>query len=137
MNSTRLDMMESIGEIRSALLDLHSALIEAERSAYEQEIGPIQGPNHFLQLLTTDDWFEWLRPISHLVSHIDAQMESDEVSDAEFTADVTSQVAALRASLSEGTTGARYTHWLQTSVPVLIAHGRLAKAVKSLPAGSR
>src|SRR5688572_15851216 len=48
---------ERLTSLREALLDLHKTLITSERERYEKAIGPIQSPNHFLQLLTTDPWF--------------------------------------------------------------------------------
>ena len=51
-------------EIRQALLTLHKALVDSERITYEQTVGPIQSPNHFLQLLTRDPWFGWLQPLT-------------------------------------------------------------------------
>jgi len=39
------------------LLQLHKALVDSERISYEQTMGPIPSPNHFLHLLTTDPWF--------------------------------------------------------------------------------
>ena len=41
-------------ELHSALLKLHKALLDSEKIVYEKNIGPIQSPNHFFQLLTKD-----------------------------------------------------------------------------------
>lgn len=57
------------------MLNLHKVLIESERMEYEQVNGPIQSPNHFLQLLTGDPWFAWLRAISELIVTIDEKMD--------------------------------------------------------------
>src|SRR2546429_6774654 len=54
-------------DLRNALLSLHKALVDSERVSYEQAIGAIQSPNHFLQLLTRDPWFAWLHPLSQLI----------------------------------------------------------------------
>ena len=54
------DFREHLAQLRAALLQLHKALVESERHSYEQNIGSITSPGHFLQLLTTDPWFAWL-----------------------------------------------------------------------------
>ncbi len=35
--------------LRQGVLKLHKALIDSERVTYEQTVGRIQSPNHFLQ----------------------------------------------------------------------------------------
>ena len=51
---------ERLARLREALLHLHKALVDSERVSYEQTVGTIPSPNHFLQLLTNDPWFAWL-----------------------------------------------------------------------------
>ena len=67
-----------LSQSRDALLNLHKALVELERVRYEKTMGVIQGPNHFLQLLTGDPWFAWLHPISELIVLIDAALDGKE-----------------------------------------------------------
>ncbi|MET0585612.1 MAG: hypothetical protein ABW099_12085, partial [Candidatus Binatia bacterium] len=69
---------QSLLEFHSALLKLHKALIESERVVYEREVGPINSPNHFFQLLTSEPWFAWLRPISQLIVAIDETLDAKE-----------------------------------------------------------
>src|SRR4051794_1160625 len=64
--------------IRDALLHLHKTLVDAERRSYEQTIGAIRSPNHFLQLLTNDPWFAWLHPLSQLIVAMDETLEEEE-----------------------------------------------------------
>jgi hypothetical protein len=61
---------ESLSEVRRALLDLHKALIERERAAYERGHGAVT-PAQMLQLLIRDDNFLWLHPISELIVRVD------------------------------------------------------------------
>jgi hypothetical protein len=60
-----------LGSTRNALLDVHTVLLEEERVRYESEQGRIQGSYHFLQLVISDPFFDWLRPMSRLVVRID------------------------------------------------------------------
>jgi hypothetical protein len=61
---------ESLNEVRRALLDLHKALIERERAAYERGHGAVTAAQ-MLQLLIRDDNFSWLHPISELIVRVD------------------------------------------------------------------
>ena len=61
---------ESLTQVRRTLLDLHKALIERERAAYEQGHGAVS-PGEMLQLLIRDAAFSWLHPISELIVRVD------------------------------------------------------------------
>jgi len=61
---------ESLTQVRRTLLDLHKALIERERAAYEKGHGPVT-PGEMLQLLIRDEAFSWLHPISELIVRVD------------------------------------------------------------------
>ncbi|MGC2662294.1 MAG: hypothetical protein WA324_30390 [Bryobacteraceae bacterium] len=65
------DARQRLSSLREALLKLHKALLDSERTAYEMVHGAVQGPGAFLQLLINDNRFAWLRPITTLVVHID------------------------------------------------------------------
>jgi len=74
-NAEQEVIRQSLLELHSALLKLHKALIDSERVVYEKEVGPIKSPNHFFQLLTSEPWFAWLRPISQLIVAIDETLD--------------------------------------------------------------
>jgi hypothetical protein len=61
---------ESLSQVRRTLLDLHKALIERERAAYEKGHGAVT-PGEMLQLLIRDPAFSWLHPISELIVRVD------------------------------------------------------------------
>src|SRR5512133_1347750 len=65
-------------EFRDALAELHKALIDSERVEYERVFGAIPSPGAFLQLLTQDPWFAWLRPLSEFIASIDETLDEDE-----------------------------------------------------------
>src|SRR5262249_15229639 len=64
--------------LRDVLLDLHKALIDSERVVYETKVGPIKSPHHFFQLVSSDPWFAWLRPVSQLIVAMDEALDADE-----------------------------------------------------------
>jgi hypothetical protein len=69
---------QPLQELRDALLDLHKTLIDSERAVYETNVGPINSPHHFLQLLSGDPWFAWLRPVSQLIVAMDEALDAKE-----------------------------------------------------------
>jgi len=65
-------------EVRLALLRFHKALLDSERTAYEQSYGRISSNNEFFRLVIEDEWFSWLRPISQFIVQIDMAMSAKE-----------------------------------------------------------
>ena len=63
--------LQHLKVIRPVLLNLHKALLDAERANYEQRHGPIASSGEFLRLVLGDEWFDWLRPISQFIVQID------------------------------------------------------------------
>ncbi len=56
---------------RLDLLRVHRALLAVERVRYEKVRGRIANNSAFLQLVISDPWFDWLRPMAQLVLMID------------------------------------------------------------------
>lgn len=65
------DLARLVGGLRSALLQLHKKLIDWAREEYSREVAPVENPYRFLSLLTSDPYFEWLRPLSEIIVRID------------------------------------------------------------------
>lgn len=63
--------LQHLKTIRPVLLNLHRALLDAERTHYEQQYGSIASSGEFLRLVLEDEWFSWLRPISQFIVQID------------------------------------------------------------------
>lgn len=116
-------------EVRHALLTLHKALVDSERVSYEQTVGAVQSPNHFLQLLTRDPWFAWLQQLSQLIVSMDEALDAKE--EPLTTAIVDSVVKEARALLSPSESGEGFSrHYfdaLQRDPDVVLAHAEAAK----------
>jgi hypothetical protein len=114
--------------LRNALLDLHKALVDSERVSYEQTIGTIPSPNHFLQLLTSDPWFAWLHPLSQLIVAMDEALDEKEPL---TSAGVDALVNQTRLLLVASETGdgfpKHYFDALQRDPDVVLAHAVVAK----------
>ncbi len=61
--------------IRPDLLKLHKALLYSERVVYEQSHGPIANSGEFFRLVTEDEAFSWLRPISQFIVQVDELLD--------------------------------------------------------------
>ena len=119
-------------ELHSALLKLHKALLDSEKILYEKNVGPIQSPNHFFQLLTTDPYFAWLRPISQLIVAIDETLDEKEPLTTEGVDSLMRQsVFLLVPAQSTGEFAERYVAALQRDPRVILAHAQVAKRIGS------
>jgi hypothetical protein len=121
-------MKHSLAELRGALLDLHKVLVDSERVSYEQTIGAIQSPNHFLQLLTGDPWFAWLQPLSQLIVAMDEALEEKEPLTPEMAAALVKQARLLLVASETGDGFPKhYFDALQRDPDVVLAHGQAAR----------
>ena len=112
---------QPLQELRDALLDLHKTLIDSERGVYEANVGPIQSPHHFFQLLSSDPWFAWLRPISQLIVAMDEALDAKEplTSDSVDTL-MKESVFLLLPAERGGEFGERYVAALQRDPHVVL-----------------
>ncbi len=122
-------MSHQLPQLREALLELHKTLVESECISYEQTIGTISSPNHFLQLLVNDPWFAWLHPISLLVVTMDQAIDSKRkpLTDADAEA-LVKQARELLVAAEEGEGFPKhYFDALQRDPDVVMAHAKAAK----------
>jgi hypothetical protein len=115
-------------KLRHALLDLHKALVDSERVSYEQTIGTIPSPNHFLQLLTRDPWFAWLHPLSQLIVAMDEALDGKEPLTKAGAAALGDQARQLLVASEDGDGFSKhYYDALQRDPDVVLAHAQAAK----------
>ncbi|TAL06130.1 MAG: hypothetical protein EPO07_02360 [Verrucomicrobia bacterium] len=121
-------MNDSLPELREALLKLHKALVESERVSYEQTLGKITSPNHFLQLLTNDPWFAWLHPLSQLIVAMDEALDAKEPLTPAMVEPLVRQARALLVASETGEGFSRhYDDALQRDPDVIFAQAEVAK----------
>ena len=124
INTTQLRLQQ----LRNALLDLHKTLVDSERVSYEQTMGTIPSPGHFLQLLTRDPWFAWLHPLSELIVAMDEALDGKEplmIAGADALVRQTRQL--LVASEAGDGFSKHYYDALQRDPDVVLAHATAAK----------
>lgn len=112
---------------RGRLLELHRALIEVDRRAYERVHGRLPAAA-MLDNLIHHPAFAWLRPLSTLIA------EADEVDDRGDTSRMPSEwSAAARALLTADPAGGefqrRYAERLQESPDVVLAHAAVRRVL--------
>lgn len=121
-------MSVPLPELREALLKLHKTLVDSERASYEQTMGPIPSPNHFLHLLTTDPWFAWLQPFSQLIVAMDEALDAEAPPSAGERAAFLKQTRELLVASELGEGFARhYFDALQRDADVVMAHADVAR----------
>jgi hypothetical protein len=122
---------KQLEKVRQALLTLHKALVDSERIGYEQTMGAIKSPNHFLQLLTKDPWFAWLQPLSQLIVSMDEALDAKEPLTAASVKALLNEAKILLAPSESGEGfGRHYFEALQRDPNVIFAHAEATKLFK-------
>jgi hypothetical protein len=123
---------QHLAELREAMLRLHKALLESERASYEATFGKIQSPYQFLQLLTNDPWFAWLRPMSQLIAAMDETLDAKEPLTLAKLNAFASQAKVLMVPTEAGDGFSRhYDEALQRDPDVVFAHAAAAKLLRT------
>jgi hypothetical protein len=121
-------LRKRLEKVRVALLALHKALVDSERIGYEQTMGTIPSPNHFLQLLMKDPWFAWLQPLSQLIVTMDETLDAKEPP-ADTAVEALLKEAWVLLTPSETGEGFsnHYFNALQRDPNVIFAHREVTK----------
>lgn len=113
--------------MRRELLDLHRALVDAERREYERARGRMPD-RAFLQALISDPALAWLNPLTSLIVRLEELLE-------EKGAQVADCIAEIRKLLKPDPNGRefqrKYEQVMQRSPEVVVAHGRAIRALKA------
>jgi len=109
---------------------LHAALLDLERSAYEETHGPTK-PAELLRLLLDDPRFAWLRPLSAIIARIDEALDPREPT---ADVDVRGLFDAAQRLLRSGDSGVfqtKYREALQRSPDVVMVHADVVKLLRA------
>jgi hypothetical protein len=128
----QIDARQGLLAVRTALLDLHKALLESERASYEQAFGQIGSSYQFLQLLTTDPWFAWLQPVTQLIAAMDSSLDAKEPLTFAGVAALLERTRALLMPSAAGEGFSRhYDEALQRDPDVVFAHANTARMMRN------
>lgn len=114
---------ERVDRLRPVLLELHKAMLDAQRIQYERLHGRIETSGEFLGLVLNHPEFEWIRALSALIARLDEWAEDMEgEGDGEFD----NLVGRLRSLIRpEGTNTdftAKYWTMVEGEPAVTVAH---------------
>lgn len=129
--------LQRLREFRLSLLNLHKALLDSERTVYEQFHGRIQSNTEFFQLVIGNDWFSWLRPISQFIIQIDDVLHArepitlDQVNTLFDRARVLLQPDEFGTPLEKG-----YYRAIQRDPEIALMHANLSQLLPSQNSGS-
>ena len=116
-----------LGELRHALLDLHKALLDAQRVRYERDHGRVETTGGVLDLALNHPAFEWLRVLSALIARLDELAEEDASgSGAEMRSVIDRLRSLVRFEGNAGFTGP-YREIVDAVPDALVAHVRLSR----------
>ncbi|HEX3097744.1 MAG TPA: hypothetical protein VHQ02_08505 [Usitatibacter sp.] len=123
-------MEAKLEALREALVELHKAILEAQKIAYEREHGRVESRGELLQLVVRDPQFAWIRALSALIAELDEWAESDRES---REGEIAAVVRALRTLIQPDGTNAEFTtrYWplLESAPDALVAHVRLWRLI--------
>lgn len=124
------DPRDQLKALRVPLIDLHRALLDAERREYEAQHGRVAAAE-LLQLALTHAQFEWLHQVSTIIVRVDELIALDESPGVGGVGVVTRHLRSLLRPQSSGTPfEQRYDRAIQADPAVLLAHRRV---MQSLP----
>jgi hypothetical protein len=130
-------MKERLVAVASALRSLHRALAERARRDYEAERRSVVTPGEWLQRLTGDAQFAWLRSLSELMVDVDVFLEADPAPADDDAAAIRAEIERLLAPPSAAGTGSEFArhYWayVHDEPRVAIAHGAVRQAIGRLP----
>jgi catechol 2,3-dioxygenase len=118
-------------EMRTGLLNLHKALLDDAKSAYEMDRGRVRSNANLLQLVINDPWFAWLHPLSELVVRIDETLQPDGPATDSDGVVLLDQVARLLSpDQAPDEFARRYYEALQRQAAVIVAHAEVRRILK-------
>jgi len=129
-------------KLRHALLQLHKALLDAQRIRYERENGRIESRGELLALVLEDASFEWLRVLSALIARLDELAAVDEVDDknTDVSAEMRGVIDKLRTLVRfEGNSGftGPYREIVEAVPDALVAHVQLSRLLADFGAAGK
>ena len=117
----------NLDKLRPALLQLHKALLDAQRIRYERENGRVESRGELLDLVLEDASFEWLRVLSALIARLD---ELAEVDGKDASGEMRGVIDRLRMLVRfEGNSGFTdpYREIIEAVPDALVAHVQLSR----------
>ena len=117
------DNAARVGQLRHTLLELHKAMLDAQRIEYERAHGRIETSGEFLGLVLNHPEFEWIRALSALIAQLDEWAEEMETAGREeFDGIVEALRSLIRPEGANAAFSARYWRMVEDVPGVTVAH---------------
>ena len=124
---TRTDRIDLL---RHELLELHRAVLDAQRIEYERGHGRVETSGEFLGLVLNHPEFEWIRSLSALIAQLDEWAEErDTASDEQLSGIVDTLRGLVRPDGSNKAFGTRYWHMVEHQPEVTMAHVKVWRLI--------
>ena len=122
----------NLDKLRPALLQLHRALLDAQRIRYERDNGRVESRGELLELVLQDASFEWLRVLSALIARLDelAAVDKGDDKNTDVSAEMRGVIDKLRKLVRfEGNSGFTdpYREIIEAVPDALVAHVQLSR----------
>jgi hypothetical protein len=137
----------NLDTLRPALLQLHKALLDAQRVRYERDNGRVESRGELLDLVLRDASFEWLRVLSALIARLDELAAADNVDDRDAGAAPRDAGVELRGVIDklrtlvrfEGNAGFTdpYREIIEAVPDALVAHVQLSRLLADFGTAGR
>lgn len=125
-------MKEKLEKISQSLKRVHKHLLENEKVAAEIRLGHKLGPLDFFNLITKDESFQWMKPLSALMAEIDEFIdETENVTEADVSGIRNRVDFILRDPSSK--VASRYLQYLPQDPEFILAHAELRTALGPAP----
>ena len=120
--------------LRDKLLTLHKTLVDMARADYERARNGKIPSGEFLNLLMTDERFDWLRRISELIVWIDEVLDPKELTAEEEIENIFTRARKLLTPSELGETfETKYQQALQRDPNVIMAHKEVRDVLNLWP----
>jgi len=123
-------MEPNLEELRNALLELHQAILQAQRIRYERDHGRVDSRGELLQLVVRHPEFAWIRALSALIAQLDEWSQSQaQGRDEEIAATVRALKTLIQPDGTNEEFTSRYWPMLEITPEALVAHVRLWRLI--------
>jgi uncharacterized membrane protein YccC len=123
-------MERNLEELRNALLELHRAILQAQRLRYERDHGRVESRGELLQLVVRHPEFAWIRALSALIAQLDEWSQSQaQGRDEEIAATVRALKTLIQPDGTNEEFTSRYWPMLEITPEALVAHVRLWRLI--------
>lgn len=125
---------ERIAGLRQPLLELHKAMLDAQRIRYERAHGRIETRGEFLGRVLHHPDFEWIRALSTLIAQLDEWAEEESAgNDADLAAIVEAVRALVQPAGENAAFSCRYWDLVENEPAVTMAHVKVWRVVDGPP----